>query len=59
MKDIKYIYEDNDILVCHKPSGVATEGARTYNMDVVRVEFYSKDENGVKHHFLENYDSRE
>jgi len=35
MKDIKYIYEDNDILVCHKPSGVATEGARTYNMDVV------------------------
>ena len=45
MKDIKYIYEDNDILVCHKPSGVATEGARTYNMDVVRVEFYSPAQN--------------
>ncbi|SFC84259.1 RluA family pseudouridine synthase [Butyrivibrio sp. YAB3001] len=35
MKEIKYIYEDEDILVCHKPAGIATEGARAYNMDVV------------------------
>ena len=35
MRDIKWIYEDEDILVCHKPAGVATEGARAYNMDVV------------------------
>ncbi|WP_029231447.1 RluA family pseudouridine synthase [Butyrivibrio sp. VCB2006] len=35
MRDIKWIYEDDDILVCHKPAGVATEGAKAYNMDVV------------------------
>lgn len=35
MKDIRYIYEDDDLLVCHKPAGMATEGARTYSMDVV------------------------
>lgn len=35
MNNIEYIYEDNDILVCHKPAGVATEGARSYSMDVV------------------------
>lgn len=35
MRDIKWIYEDEDILVCHKPAGVATEGARAYSMDVV------------------------
>ncbi|MBQ3796080.1 MAG: RluA family pseudouridine synthase [Butyrivibrio sp.] len=35
MREIKYIYEDNDILVCHKPSGVATEGAKAYTMDLI------------------------
>lgn len=35
MSNIEFIYEDNDILVCHKPAGVATEGSRTYSMDVV------------------------
>lgn len=35
MREIKYIYEDKDIIVCHKPSGVATEGARVGSMDVV------------------------
>ena len=35
MKEIEFIYEDNDLLVCHKPAGVATEGARAYSMDVV------------------------
>ena len=35
MKSIEYIYEDNDILVCHKPAGMATEGAKSYSMDVV------------------------
>ena len=35
MRNIRYIYEDNDILVCHKPAGVATEGAKSYTMDLV------------------------
>ena len=35
MRSIKYIYEDSDILVCHKPAGVATEGAKAYTMDLV------------------------
>ena len=35
MQEIKYIYEDEDILVCHKPSGVATEGARIGQIDVI------------------------
>jgi 23S rRNA pseudouridine1911/1915/1917 synthase len=35
MREIKIIYEDNDIIVCHKPAGVATEGARVGSMDVV------------------------
>ena len=35
MRNIRYIYEDNDILVCHKPAGVATEGAKAYTMDIV------------------------
>ena len=35
MRDIEYIYEDDDILVCHKPANVATEGARAYSMDVI------------------------
>lgn len=35
MKEIKYIYEDHHIIVCHKPAGVATEGAGVGTMDVV------------------------
>lgn len=35
MKEIEYIYEDDDLLVCHKPAGVATEGSRSYSMDVI------------------------
>lgn len=35
MKQLKIIYEDEDILVCHKPSGMATEGARAYNIDLI------------------------
>ncbi len=35
MKTIRYIYEDEDLLVCHKPAGMATEGAKTYTMDLV------------------------
>ena len=35
MRNIRYIYEDNDILVCHKPAGVATEGSKAYAMDIV------------------------
>lgn len=35
MREIKYIYEDYHIIACHKPAGVATEGARVGTMDVV------------------------
>ncbi len=35
MREIKILFEDDDIIVCHKPAGVATEGARVGNMDVV------------------------
>lgn len=35
MREIKIIFEDNDIIVVHKPAGVATEGARVGSMDVV------------------------
>ena len=35
MREIKIIYEDSEIIVCHKPAGVATEGARVGSMDVV------------------------
>ncbi len=35
MKEIKYIYEDDNLLVCHKPAGIATEGARVGNMDLI------------------------
>ncbi|MCR5670249.1 MAG: RluA family pseudouridine synthase [Butyrivibrio sp.] len=34
-KDIRYIYEDEDLLVCHKEAGMATEGARVGSMDLV------------------------
>ncbi len=34
-KEIDYIYEDGDILVCHKPAGMATEGAGAGRMDLV------------------------
>ena len=32
---IDYLYEDEDILVCHKMAGMATEGARAGRMDIV------------------------
>ena len=35
MREVKYIFEDEDIIVCHKPAGMATEGARVGSMDVV------------------------
>ena len=33
--NIEYLYEDQDILVCHKPAGVATEGAGAGRMDLI------------------------
>ena len=30
-----FLYEDNDIIVCHKPVGMATEGAGPGKMDLV------------------------
>ena len=35
MKNLEYIYEDDDIIVCHKPAGMATEGAGPGKMDLV------------------------
>ena len=35
MKKIEYIYEDEDIIICHKPAGIATEGAGPGKMDLV------------------------
>ncbi len=32
---IDYLYEDEDILVCHKKAGMATEGAKAGRMDLV------------------------
>lgn len=32
---LKIIYEDDDIIVCHKPAGMATEGATVGKMDLV------------------------
>ena len=32
---IEYLYEDQDILVCHKPAGMATEGAGAGRMDLI------------------------
>ena len=34
-KEIEYIYEDEEILVCHKPAGMATEGAGVRSVDLV------------------------
>ncbi len=33
--NIEYLYEDEDICVCHKPAGMATEGAGVGQMDLV------------------------
>lgn len=35
MAELKLIYEDDDILVCHKAAGMATEGAGAGQMDVI------------------------
>ena len=35
MEEIKNIYEDDDILVCHKRAGLATEGAAAGRMDLI------------------------
>ncbi len=37
MDDINYLYEDDKIIVCAKPSGMATESARIGNMDLVNA----------------------
>ena len=36
IKDIRdyILYEDKDILVCHKPAGLAVQNARVGNMDM-------------------------
>ena len=39
MRDIKecIVYEDDDICVCHKPSGVLTQSDRGFSQDMVSV----------------------
>ena len=34
MKKLNIIYEDKDILVCHKPAGIAVQNARVGSMDL-------------------------
>ena len=36
IKDIRdyILYEDRDILVCHKPAGIAVQSARVGSMDM-------------------------
>ncbi len=49
--NIEYIYEDEDILICHKPSGMATEGAGAGRMDLVsavRNYLYRRDKSDNK-----------
>ncbi len=35
MQSIRIIYEDQDLLVCHKAAGMATEGARPGRLDLI------------------------
>ena len=35
MKQERVLYEDTDILVCHKPAGIATQTARVGQADMV------------------------
>ena len=35
MKKIEYIYADAATLVCHKPAGIATEGAKVNSLDLI------------------------
>lgn len=35
MKHERILYEDNDIFVCHKPAGIATQTARVGQADMV------------------------
>lgn len=36
-KNLKILYEDNHILVCHKPAGIATQSKRIGNPDMVSI----------------------
>lgn len=45
---LKILYEDNDIIVCHKPAGVATESANIRAMDLVSL---------IKVHLAQNKES--
>ena len=37
MKQPEILYEDNQILVCHKPAGIATQTARASSPDLVSI----------------------
>lgn len=54
MKDIRehIIYEDNDICVCHKPSGVLTQADRGFSQDMVSALLTYERRNGDKNPFI-------
>ncbi len=49
----KIIYEDDDLLVCHKPAGIATQSAKSYETDVVsECKNHIAKESGKKEPYL-------
>ena len=43
------IYEDKDIIVCHKPAGVPTQSSRIGTKDMVSI---------LKNHLIKNTDKK-
>lgn len=54
MKDVRehIIYEDNDICVCHKPSGVLTQADRGFSQDMVSALLTYERRKGNKNPFI-------
>ena len=54
MKDIRehIIYEDDDICVCHKPSGVLTQADRGFSQDMVSALLTYERKKGSKNPFI-------
>ena len=54
MKDIReyIVYEDNDICVCHKPSGVLTQSDRGFSQDMVSAIMTYERKKGNKAPFI-------
>ena len=54
MRDIRecIVYEDDDICVCHKPSGVLTQSDRGFSQDMVSALMTYERKKGVKAPFI-------